>query len=117
MQKIFLDIACFFKDNTLGYVIDMLRSARGIQRPEYAIGMLIGRSLIKLNDSIQGKKIIMHDLIQDMGRKIVHQESSKEPGNRSKLWFHEDILHVLQENTIRTIHMFLFFFFQNSLSD
>ncbi|XP_059451016.1 disease resistance protein RPV1-like [Corylus avellana] len=31
----------------------------------------------------------MHDLLQEMGREIVRQES-KEPGKRSRLWFHED---------------------------
>ncbi|XP_018856522.2 disease resistance protein RPP2B-like [Juglans regia] len=34
-----------------------------------------------------------------MGREIVRKESPKEPGTRSRLWFHEDIRHVLEENT------------------
>ncbi|KAI4332415.1 hypothetical protein L6164_017325 [Bauhinia variegata] len=41
---------------------------------------------------------MMHDLIQDMGREIVRQESPNDPGQRSRLWFHKDILHVLEEN-------------------
>ncbi|KAK7380571.1 hypothetical protein VNO78_33085 [Psophocarpus tetragonolobus] len=41
----------------------------------------------------------MHDLIRDMGREIVRQESTLEPGRRSRLWFAEDIVHVLEENT------------------
>ncbi|GLT52987.1 hypothetical protein SLA2020_262870 [Shorea laevis] len=40
----------------------------------------------------------MHDLLQEVGREIVRKESL-EPGERSRLWFHEDVLHVLEENT------------------
>ncbi|WJX71944.1 hypothetical protein P8452_55880 [Trifolium repens] len=40
----------------------------------------------------------MHDLIEDMGREIVRHESPKELGKRSRLWFHKDIVEVLEEN-------------------
>jgi len=42
----------------------------------------------------------MHDLVQDMGREIVRQVSTSEPGGRSRLWSNEDIVHVLEENTV-----------------
>ena len=42
----------------------------------------------------------MHDLIVDMGKEIVRQESPEEPGKRSRLWFPEDIVHVFEENTV-----------------
>ncbi|KAI4306674.1 hypothetical protein L6164_029931 [Bauhinia variegata] len=41
----------------------------------------------------------MHDLIRDMGREIIRQVSPIEPGRRSRLWFHEDVLEVLTQNT------------------
>ncbi|KAL9411632.1 hypothetical protein AB3S75_045269 [Citrus x aurantiifolia] len=41
----------------------------------------------------------MHDLLQEMGREIVRQESTKDPGKRSRLWHHEDIYEVLNKNT------------------
>ncbi|XP_041000617.1 probable WRKY transcription factor 19 [Juglans microcarpa x Juglans regia] len=41
----------------------------------------------------------MHDLLQEMGKEIVRQESPKEAGKRSRLWFYEDVRHVLEENT------------------
>ncbi|KAF5471669.1 hypothetical protein F2P56_008442 [Juglans regia] len=41
----------------------------------------------------------MHDLLQEMGRELVREESPKEPGKRSRLWFYEDVRHVLEENT------------------
>ncbi|KAI4334706.1 hypothetical protein L6164_013420 [Bauhinia variegata] len=40
----------------------------------------------------------MHALIQEMGREIVRQKSPLKPGEWSRLWFYEDILHVLEEN-------------------
>ncbi|XP_059455254.1 disease resistance protein RPV1-like [Corylus avellana] len=43
--------------------------------------------------------LVMHDLIQEMGREIVRQESPNEHGKRSRLWLHEDVLDVLEENT------------------
>jgi hypothetical protein len=38
-----------------------------------------------------------------MGKEIVRQESPKEPEKRSRLWFHDDIVHVLKENTVSKI--------------
>ncbi|KAH9782279.1 ADP-ribosyl cyclase/cyclic ADP-ribose hydrolase [Citrus sinensis] len=43
-------------------------------------------------------EIRMHDLLQELGREIVRQESIN-PGNRSRLWHHEDIYEVLTYNT------------------
>ncbi|CAI8608217.1 unnamed protein product [Vicia faba] len=40
----------------------------------------------------------MHDLIRNMGREIA-RESSTKPGKRSRLWFHEDALHILTTNS------------------
>ncbi|XP_028771264.1 TMV resistance protein N-like [Neltuma alba] len=48
---------------------------------------------------IEGDQVLMHDVIEDMGKEIVRQESPDEPGKRSRLWFYQDILHVLNRNT------------------
>ena len=45
-------------------------------------------------------EVCVHDLLQEMGRKIVHEESPEEPGKRSNLWSFEDINSVLTENTV-----------------
>ncbi|KAI9092555.1 hypothetical protein K1719_027683 [Acacia pycnantha] len=95
IEKVFfLDLACFFNGVELGEVKDMLLCLHGIQ-PKYAIGVLIDKSLIK----IEGDRMLMHDLIEDMGKEIVRQESPNEPGKRSRLWCYQDILHVLKQNT------------------
>jgi hypothetical protein len=49
----------------------------------------------------------MHDLIQGMGREIVRKESASNPGERSRLWSHKDVLDVLRGNLVR-IMSFLF---------
>ena len=51
----------------------------------------------------------MHDLLQELGRDIVHCENPKEAGYRSRLWDHEDIFHVLKENTVSRSCKILYF--------
>ncbi|XAR56336.1 hypothetical protein NMG60_11036781 [Bertholletia excelsa] len=41
----------------------------------------------------------MHNLIQEMGRDIVRQESPKDLGKRSRIWDHDSSLNVLREKT------------------
>ncbi|XP_061366470.1 disease resistance protein RUN1-like [Gastrolobium bilobum] len=94
-QKFFLDIACFFKGNNLAYVKKLLYAHHGFC-PEYGIGVLIEKSLIKIN--VDGH-VTLHDLIENMGKEIVRQEAPEEPGKRSRLWFPEDIVQVLEDNT------------------
>ncbi|PON87771.1 TIR-NBS-LRR-like protein [Trema orientale] len=63
--------------------------------PEIGIGILIDRSLITLRNNI----IQMHDLLEQMGQRIVHEESKSKPGERSRLWLKEDVIYVLRYNT------------------
>jgi hypothetical protein len=41
-----------------------------------------------------------------MGKEIVQQESPKDPGKRSRLWFHKDIVQVLEENKVSKVNIF-----------
>ncbi|XP_021825478.1 protein SUPPRESSOR OF npr1-1, CONSTITUTIVE 1-like [Prunus avium] len=43
--------------------------------------------------------IQMHDLLEKLGKDIVHEESPNDPGKRSRLWFYEDVEQVLTEST------------------
>ncbi|KAH9648921.1 ADP-ribosyl cyclase/cyclic ADP-ribose hydrolase [Citrus sinensis] len=92
-QNIFLDIACFFKGNDRDLVMNFL-DACGFSA-KIGIRDLVDKSLV----TISKNKITMHDLLQEMGREIVTQESIKDPGKRSRLWHHEDIYQVLNKNT------------------
>ncbi|KAL5078191.1 hypothetical protein RYX36_017175 [Vicia faba] len=93
IKGVFLDIACFFNSYEIGYVKEILY-LHGFHA-ENGIDELIDKSLMKIDNN---GCVRMHDLIQDMGRKIVRQESTLEPGRRTRLWFSDDIVHVLEEN-------------------
>ncbi|KAM5547208.1 disease resistance protein RPP2B-like [Rosa sericea] len=62
--------------------------------PDINSSVLVDKSLI----TISNNEICMHDLLQEMGREIVCEESPKEPGKRCRLWSHEDIHNVLKKN-------------------
>ncbi|XP_040996723.1 disease resistance protein Roq1-like [Juglans microcarpa x Juglans regia] len=93
-QKIFLDIACFFRGEKREYVTKILENCGFF--PDSGIKKLIDKCLITIDRYDQ---LMMHDLLEDMGREVVRKESPEEPGRRSRLWFHEDIRYVLEENT------------------
>ncbi|EEF27935.1 transferrin, putative [Ricinus communis] len=40
----------------------------------------------------------MHNLLQQMGKRIVYQQCIKQPGKRSRLWNYKDIYHVLTKD-------------------
>ncbi|MED6154891.1 hypothetical protein PIB30_000393 [Stylosanthes scabra] len=92
-KTIFLDIACFFKGWYRDKVTKILKNC-GLN-PTRGISDLIGKSLITCNKGVLG----MHDLLEEMGKNIVFQESEKDPGKRSRLSSPDDIDQVLKENT------------------
>nr|WIL60022.1 nodulation protein [Melilotus officinalis] len=94
-QSVFLDIACCFKGCTLAEVDEILHGHYG-HCIKSNLRVLVDKSLIKISFT---NEVTLHDLIEDMGKEIVRQESPNEPGERSRLWCHDDITHVLQENT------------------
>ncbi|XP_061361224.1 TMV resistance protein N-like [Gastrolobium bilobum] len=93
-KNIFLDIACFFKGMKRDELIDILENCDYC--PQIGIEILIERSLVSLDPG--NNELRMHDLLREMGRNIVFQESPNDPGRRSRLWFQEDIDHVLAKN-------------------
>ncbi|XP_050260320.1 disease resistance protein RPV1-like isoform X5 [Quercus robur] len=91
-KDIFLDIACFFKGWSKNYVVDILATCN--LYPDSGISNLIDKCLIR----VESDELWMHDLIQQMGREIVRQESNV-LGKRTRLWCYDDGLEVLTENT------------------
>ncbi|XP_050108272.1 disease resistance protein RUN1-like [Malus sylvestris] len=92
-REIFLDIACFYKGTTIDSAKKML-DVRGFF--EGGIKVLIDKSLISIS---KWNCLEMHDLVQEMGRAIVHEQCIEEPGRRSRLFDAEDIYHVLKNNS------------------
>lgn len=93
-RAIFLDIACFFNGEDKTYVTKLLDRCNFY--PDSGLEILVQKSLI----CIELNKIWMHNLLQDVGREIVCQESPENPGRRSRLWHREDVLRVLLENSV-----------------
>ncbi|XP_057968483.1 TMV resistance protein N-like isoform X2 [Malania oleifera] len=91
-KNLFLDIACFFKGDDKEYVTKILESCDFCP---IDISVLVEKSLITLEEN----KVLMHDLLQEMGRDLVRQRCLEEPGRRSRLWSHEDVCHVLSEKS------------------
>ena len=95
-KEIFLDIACFFNHEKKDHVVRMLDSIG--RHSDIGLCILIDKSLLKFSEN---NKLWMHNLIEDMGRNMVRQESL-EPGERSRLWLYEDVDHVLKNSTVRS---------------
>lgn len=96
-KEIFLDIACFFRGKNKNDVTKILDSC-GFHAI-IGIDVLVKKSLVTLSNN----KLMMHDLIQELGWYIVRQKSPKEPGQCSRLWLQEDLTRVLMENTVRDL--------------
>ncbi|XVF65337.1 hypothetical protein PTKIN_Ptkin09bG0239900 [Pterospermum kingtungense] len=93
LKAMFLDIACLYIGMDKNYVMPILDGCGFF--PKDGIQVLLERSLIE----IDGHKLKMHDLLRDMGREIVREESPSHPGYRSRLWFHQDVVDVLTNHT------------------
>ncbi|XP_065632752.1 disease resistance protein Roq1 [Quercus suber] len=92
-KTIFLCIACFFNHEDTNSVVEKL-DYLGLY-PHVGLEVLVEKSLIKMNDL----RVWMHDLLQEMGKKIAHVGFPEEPGKRKILWSFEDINNVLTKNT------------------
>ena len=64
--------------------------------PSLDVSRLIEKCLITVD--VWGK-LRMHDLLQQMGREIVEQDS-KELEDRSRIWCYEDAYKLLTENMV-----------------
>ncbi|XP_070663811.1 TMV resistance protein N-like [Malus domestica] len=92
-QQVFLDIACFFKGEDKDKVLQILKGSN-LKVRQHCIDVLVENAII----TIEYNRILMHDLLEKMGKHIVWEESPTEPGERSRLWHHEDVYHVLTKN-------------------
>ncbi|MFS7966259.1 putative TIR domain, P-loop containing nucleoside triphosphate hydrolase [Helianthus anomalus] len=88
-KELFLDIACFF----VGESEDMVTTLMDGSQAKSMIKTLVNRCLLIVSPDTG--KLMMHQLLQDMGRKIVHEES-RYPSKRSRVW-HDDAYHVLRK--------------------
>ncbi|XP_058787307.1 disease resistance protein RPV1-like isoform X2 [Vicia villosa] len=92
-KNIFLDIACFVKEESKDRITNLFKAYNFF--PDIGINDLVEKSLVTISNK---GTIQMHDLIQEMGWNIVHQESPKDPGSRSRLWNPNEVYDVLKYN-------------------
>ncbi|PHT31177.1 TMV resistance protein N [Capsicum baccatum] len=98
-QKMFLDMACFFRGYLKSHVLRILES--------YDKGAVLGLDV--LNDKslvfISGDdRLEMYDLIEDMGRYVVKMQ--KDLGEPSRIWDVEDFEEVMLNNTVSRLNNF-----------
>ncbi|KAK8665255.1 hypothetical protein V6N13_005427 [Hibiscus sabdariffa] len=91
-RNLFLDIACLFIGKDRDYTTTILDGCDFYTT--IGIENLTGRSLLTINEK---NKLMMHQMIRDMGREIIRQESP-DVGERSRLW-HKDAFNVIREKT------------------
>ncbi|XP_057414894.1 disease resistance protein RUN1-like isoform X3 [Lotus japonicus] len=92
-KEMFLHIACFFKGERVDYVKRIL-DACGLH-PHIGIQSLIEKSLI----TIRNQEIHMHEMLQELGKKIVRHQCPRQPGSWSRLWLYKDFYNVLETET------------------
>ena len=96
VKNIFLDIACLFIGMNRENASKILNGCGFF--PDIGISILIQRSLITINNE---NELRMHNMIRDMGMEIVREKSPcNDLGKHSRLWFHEDVLNVLNKHMV-----------------
>ncbi|KAK8552933.1 hypothetical protein V6N13_055710 [Hibiscus sabdariffa] len=93
-KNIFLDIACFLKGGSKEEVEEILGCL--YKGALCGISNLLDKCLLHVTHLGQ---ISMHDMLEDMGKDIVREES-KDPGKRSRLWSLKDLNQVLRYNEV-----------------
>ncbi|KAL6315878.1 hypothetical protein AAG906_012214 [Vitis piasezkii] len=88
-KQLFLDVACFFNGEDKDFVTRILDACNFYAKG--GIRVLTDKCLVTILDN----KIWMHDLLQQMGRDIVQQESPEDPGKWSRLCYPGVISRVL----------------------
>ncbi|XP_050145714.1 disease resistance protein RPV1-like isoform X3 [Malus sylvestris] len=96
-KEIFLDISCFYK----GWPVQEVERKLDVRGFFGTVGVriLIDMSLISIGSNFGRETIEMHDLLQEMGRRIVQEQCIKDPGKWSRLFNDEDVYRVLKSNT------------------
>ncbi|KAK2380981.1 disease resistance protein RUN1 [Trifolium repens] len=96
-KEIFLHIACFFNIEDVDYVKNILSCCEF--HADIGLRILIDKSLIR----IENGEIIMHNLLEELGRKIVQKSSSKESKKWKRLWLPEQFRDVMSDHMEKNV--------------
>ncbi len=100
-RMMFLDIACFMIGQREHIVMHIFEACKSDYRgPAPSFNSLKDKCLVKLDED---RRIVMHDLLRDMGRQVVmNQSHNMEKGTPSHLWDPEMVQRVLQNKEVGT---------------
>ncbi|XP_039167458.1 disease resistance protein TAO1-like [Eucalyptus grandis] len=65
--------------------------------PDTGLDVLVSMSLVKIVENASW----MHDQLRDLGREIVRQENPVNPGERSRIWIHEEVLDAIRTKEMK----------------
>jgi hypothetical protein len=95
-KNLFLHISCFFIGKEVDFIISILDNLDFYTR--IGIQNLVDRCLLQINYGT----LVMHQLLVDMGKGIIREESLEDPGKRSRVE-HRDAAIILKNLTVRNI--------------
>ncbi len=100
-SMMFLDIACFMIGQHEHIAMQIFEACKiDYEGPATSFSSLKDKCLVKLDED---RRIIMHDLLRDMGREVVKNKShDMEKGTPSHLWDPEMVQRVLQNKEVST---------------
>jgi hypothetical protein len=101
-RMMFLDIACFMIGQREHRAMQIFEACKFDyeEAPTVFFKSLKDKCLVKLDED---RRIIMHDLLRDMGRQVVKNESrNMEKGTPSRLWDPEMVQRVLENKEVST---------------
>lgn len=104
-KSIFLYVACLFSGENVEYV-KLLLASSGLD-VNFGLQVLTNRSLIYILRC--NRTIMMHSLLQHLGREVVCAQSIDEPGKRQFLVDASEIYDVLVDNTVSQLFSLLYF--------
>jgi hypothetical protein len=100
-RMMFLDIACFMIGQREHIAMQIFEACKSdYEIPATSFNSLKDKCLVKLDED---KRIVMHDLLRDMGRQVVRNQSHHmEKGTPSHLWDPNMVQRVLQNKEVGT---------------
>jgi hypothetical protein len=102
-KRMFVDIACVMLGHSKEKALEVWTSA-GYNTPNWSLNRLLDKCLVKVD--IYGQ-LDMHDLLRDMGRKIVMDKAGKNLEMQSHVWDPTMATKLLQKEHVRfssTLH-------------
>ncbi|KAM1413486.1 hypothetical protein ACFXTO_026078 [Malus domestica] len=101
-RSLFLHIVSFFVGKKIDYTITVLDNLHFYTR--IGIQNLVDRCLVDIDED---NKLVMHQLLIDMGRGIIREESPEDPGKRS-IVLQNDASDILRKLTVRNMLLLMF---------